>query len=165
MNKESPETHHQKLSLYFHGMIAVPLAFFVYLFLEMRHNELIPIIQDLVLVKVLNYSITIVAAAVVIYVYQHFKKGVFAARELKGLRNKMKYYVRVSLRVYMYIGAIFATLVLGLRLTTSAIFIVDYVLLLFLLSLHRPTPTKYVRDLMLKGQEKDIIVFKGEFES
>lgn len=164
MPKESPESYHQKLSLYFHGMIALPLAFFVYLFLEMRHNELNPVLQHSLWSKVVNFSFTLIAAAIVIFTYQQFKKGVFRAREQTDLLQKMTAYLDANVRAYLLAGLTFTILVTGLWLTTSAIFIVDYVLLLFLLSLHRPTPVKYVKDLSLSGKSKEIILNKGDFD-
>ncbi|MEM9341118.1 MAG: hypothetical protein AAGA66_20465, partial [Bacteroidota bacterium] len=156
MSKNTPEIYHQRMSSAFHTMIALPLALFVYLFLEKKHNDLIAIITDDILVYLIDYGFTLVAIGLTYFAYVKFRNGLGRISGSHLLKERFDIYTKLTMQVYLFLGLAFSILVLGLFLTTSAIFIVDYVLLLFLLSLQRPTPDKYINDLRLKGNEKKI---------
>ncbi|MEM7109051.1 MAG: hypothetical protein AAF519_12560 [Bacteroidota bacterium] len=163
MSKNTPEIYHQRMSSAFHTMIALPLAFFVYLFLEKKHNDLTPMIADNMLVYFIDYGFTLFAIGLTYLAYLKFRNGLKRINRDNRLRERFDIYSRLSMRAYLFLGLAFSILVSGLLLTTSAIFIVDYVILLFLLSLQRPTPDKYIRDLQLQGGEKKIVKEKQEF--
>ncbi|MEO0552494.1 MAG: hypothetical protein AAF149_04815 [Bacteroidota bacterium] len=163
MSKNTPEIYHQRMSTAFHTMIALPLALFVYLFLEKKHNNLAPIIEDSIVVYLVDYGFTLVALGFTYMAYSKFRKRLNAINRDDPLKQRFEIYSRLTTNAYLFIGVAFALLVLGLFLTTSAIFIVNYVILLFLLSLQRPTPDKYIKDLQLQGVEKKIVKDKQEF--
>ncbi|TRX62144.1 hypothetical protein FNH22_02155 [Fulvivirga sp. M361] len=165
MKFSSPEIFHQRISLFFHLMIALPLIIFVYLFLEMKHNDLSPVITTSVLEHAVNVGFTLISGFITVFAYVTYSRTLLSTRMLEGLSNKLERYFGLFLKLYTMVGFASALVVLGLFLTTSPIFIVDYVLLLFILSLHRPTPKKYVNDLRLEGKERKIILSKGEFTS
>ena len=160
---KSAEAFHQQVSLWFHVAIALPLAGFVYIFLEMKHNSLSPVITYCWLVHVINFGIVLISIAIIAYVYSTYKRQLESIRNSTGLQTKLKSYLTLSVRSYVALGALAALIVGGLFLTTSAVLIVAYVSLLFLLSLHRPTPRKYVADLGLEGAEKESILKKQPF--
>ena len=162
MEKNTPEIYHQKMSTAFHTMIALPLAAFVYLFLEKKHNDLSPMVFG-VWTDVINYGFTLCAITLTIFAYKRFAKGLGAISPEENLKTRMGRYTDIAIQAYLIIGLAFLFLVMGLLLTTTAVFIVAYVILLFLLSLHRPTPTKYIKDLGLQGSDKEIVKNKGAF--
>ena len=163
MSKNTPEVYHQRISTAFHTMIALPLAAFVYLFLEKKHNELQPLLIDAYAVNGINISLTLLAAIVTYLAYRNFRHGVQSIA-VDSLKEKLTRYGKISIQAYLYVGLAFVILVVGLIQTTSVLFIVFYVVLLFLLSLQRPTPAKYIRDLALEGEEKTIVRDKLEFK-
>ena len=163
MKFKSPESFHQRISLLFHLIIALPLVVFIYLFLEMKHNDLKPLVNSVALEHVINTGFTILAAFFIVYAYNTYSGKLEGIRKLPGLVNKIEHYYSLFQRLYLLVGLSSFLVVSGLYLTTSPLFIVEYVLLLFLLSLHRPTPKKYVNDLRLKDEEKEVILSKGEF--
>ncbi len=161
-SQDSAEAFHQRISLLFHLMIALPLAVFIYLFLEMKHHSLAPVIATIWLQQVINFGIVLISILTVTYVYTRFRRELAGIRGLSGLRTKLGEYLSLCLRMYLILGVLAGLLVLGLFLTTSPVLIVAYVILLFLLSLHRPTPRKYVSDLNLEGEEKEAILKKQQ---
>lgn len=163
MSRNTPEIYHQKMSAAFHTMIALPLAFFVYLFLEKKHNDLAPLIEEGNLTYLIDFGLTLISVILTFLAYTRFRKGLQQINRDNSLRARFKLYVHLTVKAYLSLGITFVLLVTGLFVTTSAIFIVDYVVLLFLLSLHRPTPDKYVRDLQLDGMDKKIVKEKREF--
>lgn len=162
MNKNTPEVYHQKISTAFHTMIALPLAAFVYLFLERKHNDLKALVDSTPIIYAIDFAVTLVAGALAYFAYRNYKKGIRSI-DTDSLRGKLSKYSSVSIQAYLYLGLAFVLLVVGLILTTSAVFIIDYLALLFLLSLQRPTPEKYIRDLALEGEDKTVVRDKLEF--
>ena len=151
------------MSTAFHSMIALPLAVFVYLFLEKRHNDLPPQIEGIILTQFIDYGFTLVAMALTYWSYKQFRGDLSGIKSDLSLKVRFDLYSSFTFKAYTLLGIAFAVLVSGLYITTSTIFIVDYVVLLFLLSLQRPTPDKYIRDLGLEGAEKQIVKNKKEF--
>ncbi|ELR69594.1 hypothetical protein C900_04819 [Fulvivirga imtechensis AK7] len=163
MTFKTSEDFHNKLGFIFHAMLALPLAVFVYLFLEIRHRALEPVLTHGGLVDILRYLLPVVAAMIVAGAYYWFKKQLLVVNSQHFLQERLSLYFKNSILFYVFIELASVILVGGLYLTTSAIFIVGYVLLLFLMSLNRPTPQKYVSDIRLSKAERDIILHKGNF--
>lgn len=163
MTIKSPENFHNKLAFVFHAMLALPLAAFVYLFLEIKHSSLEPVINDDGLVSILDYVLPFISLGIVTVGFFRFKKRLQEINVKESMESRLADYFHGSMLFYICIEAASIILVAGLYLTTSAIFIVGYVLVLFLMSLHRPTPQKYVKDLRLTKKERDVILNKGEF--
>ncbi|GAA0890990.1 hypothetical protein GCM10009122_06690 [Fulvivirga kasyanovii] len=164
MSFKSPENFHNKLGFVFHAMLALPLAAFVYLFLELRHRELQPALDDNAVIFILTYLLPVLGASAVIGGYFKFKKDLKGVNQQESLRDKLEAYYAASLKLYGFIELGSLIFVGGLYLTTSAAFILFYVLLLFFMSLNRPTPQKYVNDLRLTEKEREVILYKGSFE-
>ncbi|MEM9858176.1 MAG: hypothetical protein AAF843_12500 [Bacteroidota bacterium] len=163
MNKNTPEVYHQKLSMAFHSMIALPLVAFVYLFLEDKHNDLEPILYDQLWVSFVTYGFSLMAFFLIFLGRKNFKRALAKINSEDHLKKRFDHYVSLSMKNYLLIGLASAVLVAGLLLTNSAFFIVEYVIVLFFLSIHRPTPDKYIRDLRLQGNEKKCVRNKLEF--
>lgn len=164
MQFKNPEEFHNKLAFIFHALLALPLAAFIYLFLEIKNNNLSPAIEEgsnaTFLISILFVGAVLVAA---LGYYQYKQKKKKAAQE-NTLPKKLSAYLNYSIVFYAFVEGASILMVLGLYLTTSSVFIVGYMFILLLLSLNRPTPQKYVSDLGLKGNERDIILHKKSFE-
>ncbi|MBL6448345.1 hypothetical protein JMN32_18675 [Fulvivirga sp. 29W222] len=164
MSFKSPESFHNKLGFVFHAMLALPLAAFVYLFLELRHRELQPALDNNAIVFILTYLLPVLGVAAVVGGYFMFKKELKTVNLKGALRYKLEAYYIASLKLYGLIELGSVIFVVGLYLTTSAVFVLFYVLLLFFMSLNRPTPQKYIGDLRLTEGEREVILHKGSFE-
>lgn len=161
---KSPEEFHNKLGFIFHALLALPLAVFVYLFLEIRHRNLQPALNNDSYMSLLTIVLPIIATVAVgvgYYLYRQDQKVVNAQQRLQ---DKLSVYYEISVKFYAFIAVAAVLVVIGLYLTISPIFTVAYVLLLFLMSLNRPSIRKYVRDIKLTKEEKDIILHKKSFE-
>lgn len=163
MTLKSPEDFHQKLGFAFHATLALPLAAFVYLFLEVKHRNLEPALSNDRYISTLIIVLPIIAALAAGWGYYRFKESKKEENGAQKLQQKLIRYYNISLKFYAFIGIAATVLVLGLYYTTSYIFIFGYVLLLFLMSLNRPTVRKYVRDLHLSKEEQEILLKKRSF--
>ncbi|UII23667.1 hypothetical protein [Fulvivirga ligni] len=163
MTFKSPEEFHNKTGFIFHGMLALPLAVFAYLFLEIKNNHMNPVLQDGTITMAILIAVPILSAIIFWVGFKRFRR---ASKDIKGvpLAEKLSLYYDCTIKFYMSLGLASVLLVTGLYLTTSAVFILGYVFLLFFMSLHRPTPQKYVKDIPLTEQERQVILNKGRFE-
>ena len=163
MTFNKPENFHNKLSFVFHGVLAAPLAWFVYLFLEIKHRQLKPLIHDELVIRIITIVVPVIAAVVLYLAYRYYKSQLAPISKLHSLHDKLVAYYKLNLRLYIVTGIVSLLLVLSLYLTTAAVFTLGYVFLLFFMSLNRPDQRKYVRDLRLSKQEAEVILKKGEF--
>ncbi len=165
MSPKNPEEFHQKLALIFHASLALPITAFIYLFLELKHNELPPRLDDELLLVIAIYGLPVVGVLLAVSGYFNFRKALSYIPEDEELRVRLQHYAKKTTVFYYFITGSAVIWVLGLYLTTSPVFIVGYVFLLFFMSFQRPTPQKYVKDLSLSGRDKQIILHKGEFNN
>lgn len=165
MLPKNPEEFHQKLALVFHALLALPITFFIYLFLELKHKGLAPSLNSELLLDFATYGLPVLGVLLALTAHFRFRKYLELMSKEKSLPERLKEYGKKLSVYYYYVAASSVVWVLGLYLTTSSIFIIGYVLLLFFLSFQRPTPEKYVKDLALEGEDKKIILHKKEFEN
>lgn len=163
MPPKNPEEFHQKLSLVFHATLALPIAAFIYLFLELRNNSLQPALEGESMVSLTVFLLPLPALLLAIIGYRQFRKSLLGIDTQNELPVKLEQYHQSMSVFYYYMAGSAVLWVLGLYLTTSPVFIIGYVFLLFFMSFQRPGPDKYVKDLALKGDQRDIILKKREF--
>lgn len=164
MKYKTPEQFHNRLSFLFHVTLALPLAAFVYLFLEIRNNGLQPVAGGAYSSSLFEYLLAAVGAVIAGLAFHRLKKDLQYLNKRDELQERLKAYVQSCFMFYMLVALASAVFVLGLYLTTAPVFIFGYVTLLFLMSLNRPTPRKYVRDLHLNEQQRNAILHKGSFD-
>ncbi len=163
MHFKTPEEFHNKLGFIFHAILAVPLAVFVYLFLEIKNRGMEPNIENGQEAWPLIIGLAAISLLLVLLSYRHFRKSLAAVHQLGRLKEKLPTYFTHVLKFYAVIEGSSLLMILGLYLTTSSVFIVGYMFLLLVLSLNRPTPQKYVKDLNLTKEESDIVLLKKDF--
>lgn len=108
-------------------------------------------------------GLAVASLVLVFFGYRQFIKGLNEIHRLDCLKEKLSPYFTHLLKWYAIIEGSSLLMILGLYLTTSSVFIVGYMFLLLVLSLNRPTPQKYVKDLNLKKEESDIVLLKKDF--
>ncbi|MTI22757.1 hypothetical protein E1176_17125 [Fulvivirga sp. RKSG066] len=165
MQFKSPEDFHNKLGFIFHAMLAVPLAVFIYLFLEIKNRAFSPALDTGIDDKVIIILLVAISVADLAIGYYLHKRNLKNARTIDDFQKKLKAYFTSSLVFWSFIEGGSILMIVGLYLTTSSVFIVGYMFLLLVLSLNRPTPQKYVGDLQLNGEEREIIIHKKPFDS
>ena len=122
-----------------------------------------PILEGETVTTVILVVVPLISAVIFWLGFRRFRND---SKAIKGvpLSKKLSLYYASTIKFYLSLGLASVLLVGGLYLTTSAIFILGYVFLLFFMSLHRPTPQKYAKDIPLTEQERQVILNKGHFE-
>ncbi len=160
----TPEEFHNKLSLIFNTSIALPLLPFVWLFLEIKNREFKGVIDGGILTTLISYGIPLISGLIVLRGFKLVEIQRKKATQLEGLSDKLSLYYEGLSKWYMLVGVASALMAFGLWLTTSGVIIIAYVILLFTMSLYRPTPRRYIKDLGLTSEHKDIVLNKKSHE-
>lgn len=161
---KTPEEFHTKLGMIFNAAIALPLLPFVILFLEIKDREFEGIIDHDFLAVGLSYGIPALSGLLVLNGFKLVDAKRKEASNIDDLKGKLLTYYQGVSKMYLLVGFASILMALGLWFTSSGVIIVAYVILLFVMSLYRPTPKRYVKDLNLIEEEKEIILNKKDHQ-
>lgn len=152
------EEYQSKLGLVFHGTLAVPLLPFAILFLEVKNRGYQGMIEPGMAANIINYAVAMVSGLLVAQGFNVLKRKIYRVEELNTLKAKLQLYYSAAVPLYILVGVACLFLAVALWITTGGVVIVAFVIVLFVMSLNRPTPARYVKILKLNKEEKDIII-------
>lgn len=159
MTKNELEDFERRISLIFHGSIALTLLPFVFLYLEFTHDDLLPKFSD----EWLPAPALVTAVGIIVFVaFRHYRRHLTEIDPSFKLKNKFEHLFRIYTGFYLRIFIASLLLVVAYWVTASTGAVVAYVIILFLLSLHRPTRDRFARDLPVNGAERDFILQKNQ---
>ena len=153
----------QTFNNYFHGIIAIPLLAFSFLYLEFDQGNLEPLIGGR------SYYwesgiMFLISAAYIIYMFKKVKISIAEIGTGK-LEERLVIYSKTLTRFYVMVTLPGAIAVILMYVTGEMSFSLIYLLELFLLSIRRPAITSIVRDLKLTGEEKEIVLKRKDFRT
>ncbi len=158
MTKNELEDFERRISLIFHGSIALTLLPFVLLYLEFTHDNLQPFYTGYWFLD----PVMLLAAAIIVFVgFRNYRSHLTEIPPGASLDRKFEHLFRIYLGFYLRIFLASTLLVFAYWLTGALGVVIGYVVILFLLSLHRPTRMRFVRDMPVTGAEKDFILQKN----
>lgn len=160
-NYKTGEEYYNKIYLYFNALIALSLTPFGYLLLVRQSGDLIPIINDVMAYYAVVIGLLIGMTAVMYNGHFGFENDLSTVDPSLTLREKLDTYMKVSMKKYFLFLLAGVIGVSGLYVTTSAYFIVAYILCVILLSFKRPTLNSIIDDLHLSEGEERILVEKS----
>jgi hypothetical protein len=159
MTKNDLEDFDRRISLIFHGAIGLNLLPFVFLYLEFTHDSLKPLYSGYTFLE----SAILASVAIIIYIaFRNYRRNLSEIDIDTSLDSKFKQVFVIYLGFYIRLFIAGLILVFTYWLTSASTMMVGYVVLLFLLSLHRPTRERFSRDLPLTKGEREFILQKGE---
>lgn len=162
MKFSSIKEYFYKLNNLCYLITLIPLGVFILLYLKMQEGKFSNIIQDQA--QILISQVVIFVLCFVILTSVHLvitKKMNNYSRDL-SLGNKMDKYFYVSLN-RIIAGAIVSLLTAaGFWTTASELFSVYFLGILLWMAYQWPTPKKMCAELLLKGDEKEMILYKRE---
>jgi hypothetical protein len=161
---KKPEEFLEKLGLVFHTALAIPLLPFVLLFLEIKNRGYEGQISPGFLVLIISYGVPLISGLLVAWGFQIMKNESRKAREKEGLKEKLESIYSGANKFYWLVGIACLLLSITLWLTAYGVLIVAYVIILFFMSLNRPTPKRFVKALVLEGKEKEIMLHEKEYQ-
>jgi divalent metal cation (Fe/Co/Zn/Cd) transporter len=164
INIKTPEDFHNKLGIVFHASLGLPLLPFVLLYLEIKNNGYIGFMPSGIITLSISYLVPLISGLLVLYGYRTARSVGTEARQELSLKDKLLHYYVGARKFYLLVGLACIILAVTLWLTASGVLIVSYVIVLFVMSLNRPTSKRYIKGLQLMGEEKDIILNKKDYK-
>ncbi|MDH5476631.1 MAG: hypothetical protein OEX22_13115 [Cyclobacteriaceae bacterium] len=147
-----------KINLFFHGILAVPLTVFGWLFLEAKDGRYSTVEVDNM--DVFNFLGPIVIFGIVGISFSLFKKKLRKIDNHLPLQEKLENYLKCSWIKFIGLELALILSVLGYYLTFTNTFVAMFMIVLVFFSLSKPTPYRVVESLQLKDDEKDSVVNK-----
>ncbi len=157
MQFENSKEYQQIISTKYYGFAALPLLAFTWVYLEMKHRDLMPYLED----TMLNVAATVLGLMLVIsvvYPFVMFRKQIPQVRALNSLREKLTVLYKLYLKVYALLFLAMVIAVSGFYLTQIWFFGFGFVIVILLFSYHRPHNYKFCRDLRLPPPEREAIM-------
>lgn len=162
MNFETITGYFYKLYNICYFIVLIPMGLFIFLYVKLNNQSMAPLIGDqnmILIIQIVLAGMGLVDLLVIGYVQ---RKKIQRIALQASLRVKMEDYAGVAI-LRIAAGSV-ACLVMatGFALTSSEWFTVFLVLILVWLTFQWPTPRKMSGDLKLKGDERDVILYKRD---
>ena len=162
MNFSSLKEYFYKLANRCSLLVLLPLAVFIYLFHQLMTQQIEPIIQDEVRVDIIIITLCTFALVNLTTVYWIAKRRLKKYVAEVGLGRKLdRYYEIVMFRIAAN-SASSLMMAAGLLLTGSEVFGILFMGILVWTLFQWPTSTKACRDLRLKGDEYEMVLYKKD---
>ena len=138
----------------FHLTLAAPLVLMGYFYLEAKHEDWEAQMQgnDFVILSCFAASVLLMA-----FVFLTYRKSVMQVRERDNTNDKFQEIFPVYRNFYIGSLAVALLLSAGYYFTGAPLLIGTYLVELFGLSLMRPAPGRYIRDLQLSKAEARLV--------
>ena len=146
----------QQMNLIFHAVLAGPLLFYGIAYLRTLDGSIPSYLGELPLT--VRALISFLCGVLVLLAFYIYRKEIRSAREEATLQEKLNRFFTGSLIHYGILELASIIAVLAFFLTYDHLFTAIYVAILFLMSINRPTPRRYVQDLFLKDEEREAIL-------
>lgn len=162
---ESTEDFFYKINLWFSWVLAAPLVLFVILYLEWRDDSWMAFIQSETLLRIAIFSGIPIILGIGIFAHLTFRKSIREIEPSLVLRDKLGKYAALFLRMQLFFTISALISMLSLFLTGSNLFAVYYLILLFFISLSRPSPQLISKQLKLSSENREILLKKKPLQN
>jgi len=162
MEFNSIKEYFYKLYNVCYAITLVPLGLFIYLYLKMQVGEINSLIQDNAQILIIQIASLVFVVLVLTIVHLVVRKKMQTVSKEPSLGNRMDSYFGLSI-VRMALGVVVSALAAGgLYLTGSEVFSIYFLLVLLWMAYQWPSPKKMCGELKLKGDERELILYKRE---
>ncbi|MFZ1808583.1 MAG: hypothetical protein WAU36_15225 [Cyclobacteriaceae bacterium] len=162
MKFSSIKEYFYKLNNLCYLITLIPLGVFIFLYLKMQEGKIYAIIQEQHRILITQILVFALCALILTIVHLVVKKKMKVYSRDLSLGYKMDKYFYLSLS-RIVLGALASLLVAGgLFITGSEIFSAYFLAILLWMAYQWPTPKKMCAELLLKGDEKEMVLYKRE---
>ncbi|GEM_PF-1961817 len=159
---KNSKDYQRKLINVAYAAIGIPLLFFLWLFLELMHNDMQPVVNEMS--EYIVIIATIISVGLLVWMaLKIFKSGLSLASEEKLLKEKLIIYEKVSERKFLLLFIASAITTCGLFLCANEIFGIIFAVLIVLFSIGNPTRDRISSDLRLNGEDKNKVITGEDF--
>ncbi|MCB0493006.1 MAG: hypothetical protein KDC93_11380 [Cyclobacteriaceae bacterium] len=162
MKFSSIKEYFYKLNNLCYVITLIPLGVFIFLYLKMQEGEISAIIQEQQQIMIIQIVVFVLSTTILTIVHLVAKRKMKVHSRELSLGNKMNRYFYLGLN-RIVVGALVSVLVAGgLLITASEIFSAYFLGILLWMAYQWPTPKKMCAELLLKGDEKEMVLYKRE---
>jgi hypothetical protein len=162
MKFNSIKEYFYKLYNICYALTLLPLAVFIYLYLEVQNGNLISPIQDSNDKLIVQASLVSIILTILTIVHLVVKKNLKRLLPEVSLGNRMDGYYAIALARIGWSVASCLISAIGFYLVGNELFSVLFLAILVSISFQWPTPRRLCADLKLKGDEKELILYKRD---
>jgi hypothetical protein len=163
MKFNSIREYFYKLYNVLYSLVLLPLAVFIFLYLQMQSGELEGHYrgeqQITTLLLIIIGIVVLIDWILSVILYNHRLKSV---RTIESLGEKLSNYYKLTVLRFAIVITGLLILAGGFYLTENQVFTGMFVVSLGILSLLWPLPAKICRDLKLRGDERLMVLHKKE---
>lgn len=141
-----------RLSTFFYALVGLPMLLFAVVFLPIKDQLSWQTSQGIAL-EMLRYLVAVVLIVTAIWELRRSTARIKGITKEQDFISKIHEFVQISRRAYLWVLVLSLVSVGLLYLTQNQLFVVVYALLLFLVSLYRPTFHRIRRYLPLTEEE------------
>jgi hypothetical protein len=156
MNFITISQYFNRLQILFFILLMMPLLVFIAVYFFLPDNPADDRMEYLIIIiptaALLDWLVGIII----------FNKKIKSARKAQGLGAKLEKYFEITIVRYCFLSSVGMILAVGFFLSASDVFTALYLLNLLMSILYWPTGPKVSRDLMLKGDEHEMVYFKKD---
>lgn len=143
-------------------IILIPLGVFIFLYLKMQEGKIYVTIQEQEQILIVQVAVFVLSLLILTSVHLVVKKKMKVYSRELSLGIKMEKYFYLSLNRIMVAAVVSLLVATGLLLTGSGIFSVYFLGILLWIANQWPTPKKMCIELLLKGDEREMVLHKRE---
>ena len=154
MNFISVSQYLNKLQILFFVLLMAPLLVFITLYFFFPDNPVEPRKEYLIIIPFA--AIDFILGMII------FNKKIKSVRNAQGLGAKLDKYFEITIVRYGFLASAGLLLALGFYLTKSDVFSALYALSLLLSAMYWPTAARVCHELMLKGDEREMVFYKKD---
>lgn len=162
MEFNSIKEYFYKLYNVCYAVTLFPLGLFIYLYLELQVGKINSLIQDNGQILISQIALFALGLLLLTSVHLVVKRKLQTVSKELSLGNKMDRYYGLSLGRMITGVFVSALAAAGLYLTGSEVFSIYFLLVLLWMAYQWPSPKKLCAELKLKGDEREMILYKRE---
>lgn len=148
------ERYYHQLHLIFNGIVASSLIPFLFVFLETKKGGAIPLILDEIASDLVMGACLLLTIGMLVFALKSRKKQLATIDAHASLAGQLRQYLRVKLRLYVWLEIAGLSSLAGLYITKVQLFVFFYLIVLFVFSQVRPTYDSVVQEMKLKEDEE-----------
>lgn len=145
-----------------YALTLIPLCIFIFIYLKMQVGQISYLIQVQEWILIAQVLVFLLGLIILTIVHLLVRKKLKVHAKEFSLGKKMDHYFVLSLTRIGSGSFVSACAGGGLFLTGSEIFSVYFLIILLWMAYHWPSPRRLSSELLLKGDEKEMILYKRE---
>lgn len=153
-----------QLTNIFYGIVGLPLLMFIIIYLQISSGEMdVSRFQEFYngYIALLLWLLT---GALVVYTVWLTRQSLQQLpREMK-LKGRLILFRQIYIRHYLLLGLASIVALLAYLLSGEVMYAGLFMIVIIMLSITRPTTFRIAKDLNLKGEEKDFVAYRKEFD-